>query len=260
MLLRKYSPRTIKAYIYYNEKLLKFTNKRSEDITEKHIKDYLFHLVEEKKVATSTLNSAINALKFYYGTVLKRNFIYEIRRPRKDKKLPEVLNKDEITRILAAVDNIKHKAMLMLVYSAGLRVSEVVKLKSKDIDSERKLVFVKGAKGRKDRYTILSDIALDTLRQYYKGYRPKKWLFEGEREERYITIRTVQRVFENACSKANIKKEVGIHSLRHSFATHLLESGVDLRFIQELLGHLSADRQVKAVKQRKSIPMLVINL
>jgi len=129
---------------------------------------------------------------------------------------------------------------LILVYSAGLRVSEVVKLKSKDIDSERRLVFVKGAKGRKDRYTILSDIALDTLRQYYKRNRPKKWLFEGEREERYITIRTVQRVFGNARSKANIKKKVGIRSLRHSFATHLLESGVDLRYIQELLGYKSS--------------------
>jgi len=240
MVSRKYSPKTIKAYIHYNDDFLKFTSKTPKNIAERDIKDYLFHLVEDKKVATSTLNSAINALKFYYGNILKEKFPYEIKRPRKDKKLPVVLSKEEVARILSNVDNIKHKAILMLVYSAGLRVSEVVKLKSKDIDSERKLVFVKGAKGRKDRYSILSNVALDTLRQYYKEYKPKKWLFEGEIKERHITIRTAQRIFENACGKANIKKEVGIHSLRHSFATHLLESGVDLRFIQELLGHKSS--------------------
>lgn len=231
MVSRKYSPKTIKAYIHYNKDFLKLTGKGTDNIREEDIKDYLFQLVEEKGVATSTLNSAINAFKFYYGTILKKKFPYEIKRPRKN------------------VDNIKHKAILMLVYSAGLRVSEVVnpapsrcgvKLKSKDIDSEIKLVFVKGAKGRKDRHSILSNVALDTLRQYYKEYKPKKWLFEGEIKERHITIRTAQRIFENACGKANIKKEVGIHSLRHSFATHFLESGVDLRFIQELLGHKSS--------------------
>jgi len=128
----------------------------------------------------------------------------------------------------------------MLIYSAGLRVSEVVKLRPEDIDSDRKLIFIKGDKGRKDRYSILSDVVLDTLRQYYKEYRPNKWLFEGEIKEKHITIRTVQRIFESARHKSNIKKDVGIHSLRHSFATHLLESGVDLRYIQELLGHKSS--------------------
>jgi site-specific recombinase XerD len=240
MVSRKYSPKTIKAYIYYNKDLLEFTGKGTDNIRERDIKDYLFHLVEEKKVATSTLNSAINALKFYYGTILKKNFPYEIKRPRKDKKLPVVLSKEEIAKILSIVSNIKHKSILMLVYSAGLRVSEVVKLKPRDIDSERKLVFIKGAKGRKDRYTILSDVALDTLRRYYKEHRPNKWLFEGERKESRITVRTVQRIFKNSCEKANIRKEVGIHSLKHSFATHLLESGVDLRYIQELLGHKSS--------------------
>jgi len=151
----------------------------TDNIRERDIKDYLFHLVKEKKVATSTLNSAISALKFYYGTILKKNFPYEIKKPRKDKKLPVVLSKEEIARILSVVSNIKHKSILMLVYSAGLRVSEVVKLKPRDIDSERKLVFIKGAKGRKDRYTILSDVVLDTLRRYYKEHRPKKWLLEG---------------------------------------------------------------------------------
>jgi len=239
MVSRKYSPKTVKAYLYYNRDFLEFIGKKSESITEEYIKDYLFHLVEEKQVATSTLNSAINALKFYYGIVLKEKFLYEIKRPRKDKKLPIVLSKEEVVQILFAVSNIKHRAILMLVYSAGLRVSEVVKLKPKDIDSDRKLIFIKRAKGRKDRYTTLSNVALETLRTYYKSVKPKNWLFPGQREGRHISTRTVEKVFEDAVGKAGIKKEVSVHSLRHSYATHLLESGVDLRYIQELLGHKS---------------------
>jgi len=128
----------------------------------------------------------------------------------------------------------------MLVYSAGLWVGEVVKLKPGDIDSKRKLVFVKGAKGRKDRYTLLSEAILKALRECWKAYRPTKWLFPGADKERHITIRTAQRIFEMACERAGVKKEVTIHSLRHSFATHLLENGIDLRYIQELLGHKSS--------------------
>ena len=147
----------------------------SEDIFKKilSLKDYLLYLVEKKKAATSTLNVAINALKFYYGTMLKRKFLYEIKRPRKDKKLPVVLSKEEVAKILSSVDNVKHKAILMLIYSAGLRISEAVKLKPEYIDSKRMLIHVKGAKGRKDRYTMLSDRALQTLREYRKEYRLK---------------------------------------------------------------------------------------
>ncbi|MEA3432062.1 MAG: phage integrase N-terminal SAM-like domain-containing protein, partial [candidate division WOR-3 bacterium] len=144
---RKYSSKTIKAYIHYNRDFLEFVGKKPDNITDGDIKDYLFHLVEEKKVATSTLNSDINALKFYYGTMLKRKFAYEVKRPRKDKKLPVVLSKEEVAKILSSVDNVKHKAILMLVYSAGLRVGEAVKLKPEDIDSKRMLVYVRGGKG-----------------------------------------------------------------------------------------------------------------
>jgi len=133
MVSRKYSPKTIKAYIHYNKNFLNFTGRKPDNITERDVKDYLFHLVEKKQVATSTLNSAINAMKFYYGTILKKNFIYELKRPRKDKKLPVVLSKEEVSKILSAVSNIKHRSILMLTYSAGLRVSEVVKLKPEDI-------------------------------------------------------------------------------------------------------------------------------
>jgi site-specific recombinase XerD len=197
----------------------------------------LLYLAEEKQSATSTLNQAINALKFYYGTMLKKKFLYEIKRPRKDKKLPVVLSKEEVAKILSSVDNIKHKAILMLIYSAGLRVGEVVKLKIEDIDSKRMLIHIKGSKGRKDRYTMLSETALDILRRYWREYKPEKWLFEGARAGRYLSTRTVEKILEHACEKANIRKDVSVHTLRHSFATHLLEGGTDLRYIQELLGH-----------------------
>lgn len=187
--------------------------------------------------ATSTLNQAINALKFYYGSMLKKKFIYEVKRPCKDKKLPVVLSKEGFAKILSSVDNIKHKAILMLVYSAGLRVGEVVRLKPEDIDSKRMLIHIRGAKSRKDRYSLLSETALESLRKYWKQYKPVKWLFEGFRDGRYLSTRTVQAIFEQAKEKAGIEKDVTVHSLRHSFATHLLEGGTDLRYIQELLGH-----------------------
>ena len=237
---RKYSPKTVKSYLHYNRELVKFAGKNSQEINESDIKDYLFYLVEEKDVAASTLNIVVNALMFYYGRILKRKFMYEIKRPKKDKKLPIVLSQEEISKILSSVSNIKHKAILMIIYSAGLRVSEVVKLKVEDIDDERKLIHVRGAKGRKDRYTILSDKALETLNLYLKAYQPKKWIFTGIKKTRHLNTRSAQKIFDNAVKSAGIRKGVSIHSLRHSFATHLLESGIDLRYIQELLGHSSS--------------------
>jgi len=132
------------------------------------------------------------------------------------------------------VENIKHQVMLMIIYSAGLRVSEVVQLKPEDIDSQRMLIYIKGAKGRKDRYTLLSHASLNALLQYKKEYNPRKWLFEGAKPDIHISIRTVQKIFKNACKRAGIMKNVTVHSLRHSFATRLLESGLDLLYIQEL--------------------------
>jgi site-specific recombinase XerD len=237
---RKYSYKSIKAYIYFNKDFLNFSGKRPSDVNDDDIKNYLLHLAENKQSATSTLNQAINALKFYYGSMLKKKFVYEIKRPRKDKKLPVILSQEEITKILSSVDNIKHKAILMLIYSAGLRVGEVVKLRPEDIDSKRMLIHIKGSKGRKDRYTILSQTALGVLREYWQEYRPKKWLFSGQDKEKHITTRTVEKIFSNACETAKISKPVTVHSLRHSFATHLLESGVGLRYIQEILGHKSS--------------------
>ncbi len=210
--IRKYSRRTIKSYIRINRDFLLFSGKRPEEIENKDVKEYLYYAVNQKKVAASTLNVIINALRFYYGEILKKRFAYEIKRPKKDKKLPIVLSQEEVSRILSSVTNLKHRLILMLMYSAGLRVGEVVKLKIEDIDVKRRLIRVRGGKGRKDRYTILSEVALKTFKEYAE-------------------------IFERARNKAGIKKDATVHSLRHSFATHLLENGVDLRCIQELLGH-----------------------
>jgi len=234
---RKYSQKTVSTYVRYNRDFLIFSDKNPYDVSNKDVRDYLCYLAEEKNASASTLNIAINALKFYYGGILKRGFAYEIKRPKKDKKLPVVLSQNEVSRILSSVSNIKHRAILMLVYSGGLRISEVVKLKAENIDTQRKLIHIQGAKGRKDRYTILSDVALKTLKLYIDSFQPKEWLFPSKNADSHITTRTVQRVFEQTYKNAGIKKDVTVHSLRHSFATHLLESGVDLRYIQELLGH-----------------------
>lgn len=238
--LRKYSRKTIKAYLHYNEDFLKATGKSPKNIDQEGIRDYLFRLVEQRGISTSTLNMAISALKFHYGGILRKNFVYEIKRPKKDKNLPVILSREEIAAILSALSNIKHKIILVLLYSAGLRVGEVVKLRPEDIDSNRKLIHIRGAKGRKDRYTLLSNVALEVLRQYYAEYHPGEWLFSGAKPGTHLSTRSAQAIFEQAREEAGIKKQVSVHSLRHSFATHLLESGVDLRYIQELLGHKSS--------------------
>jgi len=240
MQVRKYSRKTIKAYMFYNSALLEKRNKDCHEITNEDIMTYLSYLEETLNFSASALNTAISALKFNYTVIQKNDFIYDIKRPKKDKRLPVVLNKKEIKAILEALENLKHRTILTLIYSSGLRIGETVKLKPADIDSERMLIHVKGGKGRKDRYTILSEYIINMLREYYKIYRPEKWLFEGQNTEKHLSTRTVQVVFNNACNKANIAKEVTVHSLRHSFATHMLENGIDLRYIQELLGHQSS--------------------
>jgi site-specific recombinase XerD len=163
---------------------------------------------------------------------------YTLQRPDKEQALPTVLSTAEITNILKAAENLKHKAILTVIYSAGLRIGEVVKLKIKDIDSERKQIRIEQGKGKKDRYTLLSAKTLELLRAYFTAYRPKEYLFEGQDGGQYST-RSIQAFFQEICRKAGIKKKVSVHTLRHSFATHLLENGTDLRYIQALLGHES---------------------
>lgn len=182
----------------------------------------------------------INAIKFYYEKVLgQERKTYYVQRPKKSKQLPEVLSEPDVVRILKACENIKHKCILMLVYSAGLRLGEVVNLKVWDIHYDRKQVFIKGGKGKKDRYSILSEAAIGYLNKYAEQYRPDDWLFEGQYGGQY-SKRSVQQIFKGALKKSGISKRATLHTLRHSFATHLLEKGVNLRYIQELLGHNSS--------------------
>ncbi len=237
----RYSEKTIKTYSNSFEEFINYFHKHDiNSINESMIVSFLRHLVTERKVSSSYQNQAINAIKFYYERVLggQRKF-YFIERPITEKVLPVVLNKEELISILNATENQKHKAMLMLTYSSGLRVSELLSLKIKDVDSERMQLRVSQAKGKKDRYTILSTKALDMLRVYFKNYQPREWLFEGVDGGQYST-RSIQAVMQYTCKRAGILKKVSMHTLRHSFATHLLESGTDLRYIQSLLGHSSS--------------------
>ena len=183
----------------------------------------------------------MRALKFLFGKVLKKPApIQTLPRPKREQKLPRILSRQEVARILQAVRNPKHRAIVMLTYSAGLRLGEVVRLRVEDIDSDRKLIHVRQGKRRKDRYTVLSRFAIDALRTYVREYRPRTWLFPGVRPGRHLHDRTVQKIFDQAYKRAGIEKPVSVHTLRHSFATHLLERGTDLRYIQELLGHKSS--------------------
>jgi site-specific recombinase XerD len=239
--LRGYSEKTRKAYLHHIGKFLHYFMKDPVLLDESHIKEYVLYLIEEKRVSRSYHNQAVSALKFLYEEILNEHrVVSRLPRPRKEKKLPVVISREDVTLLLEAVSNIKHRAILMLVYSAGLRVSEVVKLKPEDIDTERKLIHIRGGKGRKDRYTLLSDVALVALREYWQAYRPEDWIFSGSKPNSHITTRTVEKVLDAARKKASLPEHVTVHTLRHSFATHLLEGGTDLRYIQELLGHKSS--------------------
>lgn len=240
--LRNYSAKTIKAYKSCLRSFIDhFKPRHPRALSENDIRNYLLYLLEEKQSASTTVNQVFNALRFLYVDLYKMPFVIaSVPRPKKEHKLPDVLNQEEVIKILNAVDNLKHKTILMLIYSAGLRVGESVRLKIEDIDSKRKVIHLRGAKGKKDRYTLLSDVVLEKLREYFKQYRPKEYLFEGKEDRKHLSERSVQSVFERAVKTAGIRKPVSVHTLRHSFATHLLESGVDLRYIQELLGHASS--------------------
>ena len=241
MKLKDYSPRTVKTYTSMLRLFMNFYKTRAlDDLTDEDIREYLLFLVDTKKVSQSYQNQAINAIKFYYEKVLGRpTQTYYLQRPKREKKLPSVMSEEEVVRLLKQIKNLKHKTALSVIYSAGLRVDELVNLKIADIDSSRFQIRVNKAKGKKDRVTLLSSNILKLLREYVKEYKPKEWLFEGQYKGQYSTG-SVEAVFRKAKKAAGIKKKVSVHTLRHSFATHLLERGTDLRYIQELLGHQSS--------------------
>lgn len=213
-----------------------------DEVSKPIIEEYLLWRLVQKDCSESDMNSHINAIKFYYEQVLgKQKMLFTLPRPKKPQQLPKVLSEAELERIFRALPNIKHKALLLTAFSCGLRISEAVNLKITDIDSDRMQVLIEKSKGKKDRYVMLSPMLLDVLRAYIKLTKPKpeKYLFEGVEKGKPISIRTAQEIFVAACLKANIHKRVTFHSLRHSFATHLLEKGVDIRYIKDLLGHFS---------------------
>ncbi len=237
----RYSANTSRIYPAMFEEFLNYHHKTElREIDDRMITAFLQYLVMERKVSPSYQNQAINAIKFYYEKMLGLpRKVYRLDRPRMEKKLPLVLNEEEITRVIMLTKNIKHKAIIMITYSSGLRLGEVIDLKIVDIDSKRMQVFVRQAKGKKDRYTLLSKKALPVLRSYLKEHGPKEWLFEGVGGGQYSRS-SVESVVADAYQRAGITKAVTVHTLRHCFGTHLLENGTDLRYIQALMGHSSS--------------------
>lgn len=202
------------------------------------LRAYLVWMATSGIASAAYCNGARAAIKFLYEVVLKQtDKVSELPVMKRPEQLPEVLSTEEVQRLFRVTPNLKHRALLMVAYSAGLRVSEAAQLRVSDIDSKRMLIRVEGGKGKKDRYTLLSKVALEVLRDYYKAYQPKDWLFRGEDGQGHLAARSAHHVFHDASIRAGIRKPVTFHSLRHSFATHLLENGVDVRYIQELLGH-----------------------
>jgi integrase/recombinase XerD len=238
--LRNLSPRTRSCYLTWVKSFAFHFHRSAEEMGDQEIREYLHYLIQEKKASQSGVSQAYSALKFFYETTLKRDWKgYRIPRAQKGRRLPVVLSPQEIQAIFCAVGNLKHRAVLMTIYSAGLRLSEVVHLKVSDVDSQRMTIRVQQGKGQKDRYTLLGQRTLDILRDYWKEYRPSGWLFPGKPETEPLSVSSVQKVFEKALLRAGIKKAASVHTLRHSFATHLLEAGTDLFHIQHLLGHTS---------------------
>ncbi len=238
---RNYSKSTIDTYTFFLKAYRSFHRGALPGTPDLgSIKGYLHQLVREKNSAASTQNQAINAIKCYYEKVLGgEKFRVEIPRPRKEEKLPVPLSQEQVSKILRACGNRKHRTLLTLLYSSGLRIGELLHLKIEDIDSAEMVVRVKGGKGKKDRITLLSEHCLALLRQYFKEYEPRTWLFEGPGGGQYSSS-SVRRVLERAARQAGVRGKVNPHRLRHSFATHLLEQGTDLRYIQKLLGHHSS--------------------
>ncbi|MBK9272950.1 MAG: tyrosine-type recombinase/integrase [Flavobacteriales bacterium] len=237
----RYSPRSIPVYLGATKQLFQhFPNKHPNDIRTEDIEAFQHHLASVRKVSNSTLNQAVNAIRYYYMNVLGdvRRVTF-IERPRSERKLPSVLSEEEVASLLRNVDNLKHRSILMLIYSAGLRLSELIGLERQDLAVERGQLVVRRGKGSKDRTTLLSRKALASLEEYLTKYKPKRYLFEGPDGGPY-SPRSVQVIFHRAREKAGITKPATVHTLRHSFATHLLEKGTDLRYIQALLGHSSS--------------------
>jgi integrase/recombinase XerD len=238
MQVRNYSAATQRNYIHHIANFAKYYNKSPERLGREEIRNYHLYLLNERKLSPSTVNSFVAAAKFLYTVTLKRNWRDDdVPRCKVPIKLPVVLSASEVSKFLKCIGILRHRAVLMLCYGAGLRISEAVSLKVDDIDSERMLIHVRAGKGNKDRYTVLSQRLLAVLREYCRIQHPKQWLFPSFKPEDHIRAGTVQQICREACQLSGIRKRITAHTLRHSFATHLLENGTDTRAIQVLLGH-----------------------
>ncbi len=261
--LKSYSASTIRTYVNELRQFLCLLGSRpAESLTVDQLKRYLVYCNEVLGLTENTLHSRINALKFFYEQVLGREkFFWDIPRPKKPIQLPNVLGERELQRMFSSVRNLKHKAILFTAYSAGLRVSEVVRLKLKDIDSDRMQIFIERSKGKKDRYVGLSVLLLDVLREYIRRChpRPRVYLFEGMRPGEPYSSRSAQLIFQRASTMAGIGKEVSFHALRHSFATHLLEKGVDIKYIKDLLGHFNIKTTERYLHVRRDHLVNIVN-
>ena len=240
-ILKSLSSSTIKNYLGALSPFFAFFQERNlKDITKEEIEGYVYHLKTKYQISDTKQNTVINAIKAYYEHVLgKPREYYDLQRPNRSKSLPNVFSKEEVMRIVAAPKNIKHKAILLTIYSAGLRISEAINLRIKDIHSDEGYIFVKDAKGKKDRKTVLSPILLQVLRIYFKANKPSYWLFEGQDGGQYSS-KSIQNILRAAIEKSGANPWGTVHTLRHSFATHLLQEGVNLRLIQSMLGHSSS--------------------
>ncbi|HLP38809.1 tyrosine-type recombinase/integrase, partial [Lacibacter sp.] len=241
MQLRNYSSKTVNSYSSLLSKIESFYHLPFDQISTQQLKDYVLQRISSEGISTSMINQYISAFKIMQVDVLKRNWEQiQIKRPRRVKRLPVVLSIDEVEKLIAATRNLKHRAIIMLAYSSGLRRQEIQQIKPSAIDSSRMQVHVVQGKGKKDRYTILSPKALEVLRLYYKYERPSCFLFEPQgKKGKQLADVTLNCIVKKLAAKAGIKKRISFHTLRHCFATHLLEKGVNLKLIQQLLGHVS---------------------
>ena len=238
LILKAYSPNTIKTYKNeFMQLLLVLEEKKVQQLTTEQLKRYLLWCIANG-LTENSVHSRMNALKFYFEQVLKHDkLFFEIPRPKKPLILPKVISEEKIIKGLLKIENLKHKTLLLLAYSAGLRVSEVISLQITDINSDRMQININRAKGKKDRVVTLSKNILELLREYYKIYHPVKWLFEGQKSDEHYSARSAQIIFKDAYKDLGLPLQCSFHSLRHSFATHLLENGTDISYIQKILGH-----------------------
>ncbi len=238
MQLRNFSPSTQESYVHAVNCLVKYYKKSPLEIGQQEIENYILYMRNDKGLSWNTCNVAISGIKFIYNVTLEDKALnYRMPEKKTIKRLPIVYSLNEVKQILYAHQNVKHRVLLMVTYSGGLRASETLNLKLGDIDSERMMIRIQQGKGNKDRYTLLSRTCLNELKYYYRDYKPQNWLFPSPYTNKPIDRSSLDKIFKRAKKKVNIKKKGGVHGLRHSFATHLLESGTDIHTIQKLLGH-----------------------